>query len=211
MVYANPFLRMVVSGTLYNTEQFSWSLSFIQNTVAGDVPDDVPAGIVTALQVFHQGTDRISQYAKMNSVKLNLIGTDGRYARNDTVEHEYAPPISGSVSFAIVPQVALVVSTLTGFRRGLAHAGRFYLPLPGEGVDSTGAINPTFVLNTATAAATLIRACNTALGSSWSAGVVSDIGPGAERRITAVKVGRILDTMRSRRSSLVEDYREVAV
>lgn len=206
MTYVHPFLRLVVSGSLYTAETFSWGLSFIEQTTTPDAPDEVPPALLTALQTFWQGTSRISQYAQVTSVKLNLIGTDGRYANQETVEYEPTPPYKGSSSIAVAPQLSLVVSLGTAFRRGRAHAGRFYLPLPGEGPETDGRLHPNFASTTCAAAKAMLDAFNVALGPDWHLGVVSDLGAGSAHTVTTVRVGRVLDTLRSRRSSLAEDY-----
>jgi hypothetical protein len=42
--------------------------------------------------------------------------------------------------------------------------------------------------------------------AGWQVGIVSNIGAGAERAVTGVRVGQALDTIRSRRENVPEDY-----
>lgn len=206
MTYPHPFLRLVVSGSLYDTETFAWSLAFIQNTTTPTAPAEVPPALISALTTFWQQSGGISAFAKIRSVKLNLIGEDGRYANQQTVEYEPDPPIGGSAQVTIAPQLALVVSLGTAFRRGRAHAGRFYLPLPGTGLGTDGRLPANFTGTLAQTSRVMLDEFNTALGPDWRVGVVSDLGTGNAHRVTHVRVGRVLDTLRSRRSSLNEEY-----
>ena len=207
MAYKQNFLRLVVSGTLYNDEQFSWSLSFIQGIGGTEpAPDEVPPAVVSAITSFWRWPSLISKFANITSIKLNEIGLDGRYLNPETVVEEIEGGLVGVADSVIYPpQVALVVSLDTAIRRGRAHGGRFYLPLPGPTLVSAGTLSAADQLSYATQATSLIEQLNDAM-QPWQVGVVSDIGPGAQQRVTHVRVGRVLDTMRSRRRSLDEAY-----
>lgn len=208
MPYMTPFLRLVVSGSLYTAERFSWSMSLIPN-FANDplVPETVPPGIVDAVTTFHTNSAMsISQHAVLDLIKLNLIGTDGRYVnQGETVLEELDPPVPGPSGTQIPPQISLAITLGTGRSRGRAHAGRFYPPATGLAVQANGGISPTAQANAAGAAADLISSIN-AVSSEWVVGVTSDLGTGAQYAVTEVRVGKVLDTIRSRRSSIPEDY-----
>ena len=207
MAFKQNFLRLVVSGTLYNDEQFSWSLAFIQGAGGNEpAPDEVPAGVVSAIQTFWRWPSLISKFAQIDTIKLNEIGLDGRYVNPETVLEEIVGGIVGVADSVIYPpQVAIVVSLDTAIRRGRAHAGRFYLPLPGPVLSASGVLAAAEQEKYVDAATTMIEGLNNAL-QPWQVGVVSDIGPGAQQRVTHVRVGRVFDTMRSRRRSLDEAY-----
>lgn len=209
MAYAQNFLRLVVTGTLYNDEQFSWSCSFIQGSGGTEpAPDEVPAAVVAAITSFWRWPSLISKFAQIDVIKLNEIGPDGRYVNSDTVLEEIEGGIVGVADSVVYPpQTALVVSLDTAVRRGRAHAGRFYLPLPGATLSASGVLFAADQESYVDAATRLVEQLNDAL-QPWQVGVVSDIGPGAQHRVTHVKIGRVLDTMRSRRRSLDEAYVE---
>lgn len=206
MAYKQPFLRLVASGSLYTGEQFSWGLSLI-----ADFPTDnagfsaVPAGVRDAVASFHQQTSQAA--ARLTTVKLNLIGTNGKYASStDTTVYDYPTPVAGGGSGVVPAQIALAVSLVTGAKRGLASKGRFYIPVPIGTLGTDGLLPAATSASVASQAATLINAIHAGVGGDWRVGVVSDVGAGAQREVTSLRVGRVLDTIRSRRTSLPESY-----
>jgi hypothetical protein len=206
MPYSSKFLRLILTGHLYVTDEtFSFGLNFHPSSNLAP-PDDVPAGVVTACTKFWQTSSLISQGASLELIKLNEIGTDGRYTQDASVEHEMAPKLLGTgTSWSPPSQVAMVVSTRTAANRGRAHAGRFYLPIPGRPPVLDGMWAQGEQSELAKAAWTWITELNTAL-PGYQASVLSNLGIGAARPITHVRVGKVFDTMRSRRSSLDENY-----
>jgi len=209
MSYARPFLRLAVIGRLYDAEDFTFTVSLIQGPNGpAEPPSTVPPFIESALATFINGTPGlISSHAAIHSIKLNEIGTDGRYTSGTTVEDDLTVPITGGSSATPAPQVALVVSLRTAVSRGYAHSGRFYLPLPGTPVNGAdGRISIASASDAANGAAYFLSQLNEGFNDAWVAGVTSSVGVGKEHVITGVAVGRVLDTIRSRRSSLDEDY-----
>jgi hypothetical protein len=221
MSYLRPFLRLVAIGTLYGVEDFSFSMSLIRNTDTPSPPTEVPQGVITAFSTFWTAglgnIVPISDAASLATLKLNEIGTDGRYTRQETVFYDYPTPIKGAGSNHPAPQVALAVSLRTPIRRGRAARGRFYLPLPNVPVGGVGGAD----LYPGTISATnqgeyligvrnLCQAINDAV-DGYTIGVTSDIGPGTEQPVTHVAVGRVYDTIRSRREKFVEEHVEAAI
>ena len=207
MSYVRNFHRLVVSGSLHDTESFSWGLSLVSSLqTTGAVVATVPQGIIDAVVAFHATEGVSSSAAKIETIKLNEIGTNGRYVNQGaTVQYDLDPPAAGASSPHFPPQVALVVSLGTDVARGRAHAGRFYIPSPGASMETNGMIGPGWQGVVAAAAATMINAIN-ATESVLRVGIVSNLGIGAEHPVTSVRVGRVLDTLRSRRTSLDEGY-----
>lgn len=206
MAYPNQFLRLQVSGSLYTSEMWSWTLSLMPDFPGdNDGPETVPAGVISAVQTFHQATS--SANAKLETIKLNEIGTDGRYTKQVTVFHDFATPVAGGQSSApnFPPQVALAVTLRTAVRRGLASRGRFYIPAPGRLVQSDGRISAADATSTASAATALLNGLNTAL-PGWDPCVASRTREGDLRPVTHVSVGRVYDTIRTRRNGLLEEY-----
>lgn len=208
-MYPAPFLRLVVSGTLFTSETYSWGLSLVPTDPEGQVTFErfsvVPQTVIDALATFHVAAG-LSTAAKMTMVKLNEIGTDGRYTHSgSTTFHEWTTPVSGTGTPTMPPQVSQVVTLRTARTRGLAHAGRFYLPKLTGAIQNDGRLAVGEGENQAEKVRTLIGVLNgVALGHR--VGVASNQGDGAFEPVTHVEVGRVLDTMRSRRASLREDY-----
>lgn len=208
MAYPANFLRLVANGTLYTVERFSWSLSLIGNGVA---PTEVPPAVISAVTAFHGGQQVTSVPARLTDIKLNLIGTDGRYvSQTDTVQHDLPTPVQGTSGARHPAQIAQAITLRTGVRRGLASNGRFYLPLPAGELATDGRVEPVNAELLAEAAQTLVESLNAAM-DGWRVGVVSNVGAGAARPVTAVGVGRVLDTIRSRRSSIPEGHVELPI
>lgn len=207
MVYPAPFLRLVVSGTLYNTDIFSWSLSFARDFPdSGSLaPTEVPQGVIDAVSAFHD-TSLHASGAKLTMIKLNEIGTDGRYTnQGDTVLHEFETPLAGRSANTPPPQTALAITLRTAKRRGRAHAGRFYTPVPGYTLVN-GMLSSADQQAAAISATTMLNAVTAALPGSYRPYVMSDLGTGTMEPVTHVAVGRVLDTIRSRRNAFTEEY-----
>lgn len=214
MTYAFPFLRLVAQGTLFTSETFAFSMSLIGDGVSPppEGPTEVPAAIVTAFRTFWGTNGVIGNQAALRTLKLNHIGTDGRYTSDSTVEFDFATPYPVGPSLGAYPaQVSLAVSLRTDAARGRAHAGRFYLPAPSAGLQSTtGTISTSSQTVVGGAVKVLLEAINTAL-PEWRVGVTSKVGAGAQRPVTTVAVGAALDTIRSRRADVPESYYTVAI
>lgn len=204
MAYAEPFLRLVVSGSLFGVERFSYGMSLVTsfNNPPLDEPTEVPQAIIDALSAFHN-TANFPIACALDTIKLNLIGEDGRYVNQDTVLYEYETPVIGTASTAPPAQVAWAVTLGTAASRGLASRGRFFLPTPTVAIGADGRVSESAALARANQVAQLV-ADITAAVPGFSVGVVSNVGAGARRPVTHVEMGRVLDTMRSRRRSLDE-------
>lgn len=197
-------------GTLPGAEE--WSCGLRLRGAPGVTLNNDPAlltslaGVVSAYHA--RATTAISGRAVLTFCKLNLIETDGTYVEDMTYEHVYAGGISGGGNISLTPpnQVANVVSLRTAFARGPAHAGRFYLPLPAITVGTDGLI-PTAVRDGVKASSdTFIADLNNAAPNADVAVFSRKAGSPMNRLVTTTKVGRVLDTQRRRRRSMVEAY-----
>lgn len=194
-------------GKLPGSEQWSCGLRLAPES--GVTPTNDPAMLaaaVTAVQAFHTSADaKVGSVAKLSFVKLNLIGVDGRYVEDVTMETPIADVAGGGAS-TMPNQVALAISLVTGFSRGPAHRGRFYIPVPAVPVEATtGLIAAATATTIKGAAQTFVDALN-AIPNSYVAVMSRKFGSPAVRPVTGVEVGRVLDTQRRRRRSLAEQY-----
>ncbi len=211
MVYAHPFLRLVAIGSLYDTDTFSFSMALRRTIAAEPAPVVVPSGIITAFSVFwNHASVLISQHAVLETLKLNEIGPDGKYVNDDTVLYDYDPPVPGNSGANTVPQVSLAISLGTDAARGRAHAGRFYLPLPATEPDATGMMPANRVALYMAAAKELIEDINDSI-TGFRVAVTSNLGAGVERDVTNIRVGRVFDTIRSRRNAFDEAYQSADI
>lgn len=208
MAYPLEFLRLVAIGTIYASETFSFSMSLIHaGGPTPSAPDEVPEEIVDAFAEYFATTGLISSQARLTTLKLNLIGTNGRYVGDETVLYDYDPYVAGQVGQFVAPQVAYAVTLRTAKARGRAHAGRFYLPMPALNLDATGQISDLELQPVVVPTRDLVESINAAL-VPWRVGVTSNLGAGAQEPVTHLAFGRVLDTIRSRRTSIAEDYYE---
>lgn len=220
MAYPSHFHRLVLGGTLY-TETWNTSLS-----IAGDLPevsDTMLSNIAALISSWFTSTGLNSPYfyttTKLTEIKLNRIDTDGHYEDDVSQTWVYPTPLSGPATAAPgpAPQLTPVVTLRTAVERGRANRGRMYLP-PASGFanpSSDGRAVAADALRIANGVATLINSLRAAYVAQYGPGantgvvsVMSNIGAGAQQRVTRVEVGRVIDTMRSRRSSLLEDRQQ---
>lgn len=208
--FSAAHLYLQWGGKLPGNEQWSCGLRLI-NKGTGAVGDEAGmlAGAAAAVVAFHQraGT-AIGNNALLSVVKLNSINVDGHYSEPGTTQAIYADLPGGASGAGSFPnQVANVVTLTTGFSRGPAHKGRIYLPLPYFALGVGGTITAIAADAVSDSVDTFIADLNAVNAAKWEVGVMSrkKYAPGA-RRVTGNLVGRVLDTQRRRRRSLVEDY-----
>lgn len=149
----------------------------------------------------------------LTSIKLNRIGTDGRYADPVAMEKVYTPAVAGTASGNVAPQLTMVGTLRTRLERGRGSKGRFYMPPNATiaGISTDGRVTAVNAGVLAQAVATLVRNINSQYTAIGRVGVASDAGTGVFEHVTKVSVGRVVDTQRSRRSSFPEEYAHVTV
>jgi hypothetical protein len=216
MAYVTEFLRFVVIGSLYGIDKFSFSMSLIPDIDNETPPTTVPQALIDATSTFWttnlSGQAVTCKDAKIETLKLNEIGVDGKYTHDNTVLYDYPTPLSGIAGIQPAPQVALAVTLGTPIKRGRAAHGRFYVPIPGVTLLASpvvtgvaGTMDNGTQTSYANAAATYVNAINQAV-PGYRVGVVSDVGVGTYQPVTHVRVGRVLDTIRSRRNKFPEQH-----
>lgn len=172
---------------------------------------DVPAIAALIGVYFNAAGLHLHQDAQLFRVKVSAVGTNGLYL-TDPVEDEPAPGgVTGADAAVRHPnQVACVISTGTSTNIGRAVRGRYYLPLPADGINPDGRIDASRASGRATLAAGLFTGLNSLLeagtGDSSNISIMSSVGAGTTHGVTRVRVGRVLDTIRSRRNQLDENY-----
>lgn len=204
-----PHYYIQWGGKLPGNESWSCGLRMSSEDPALTNSTALALNIGNVVRNFHiNALAHINPNALLSFVKFNGISIDGTYASDETFETIYADVPGGGASTPVYPnQIALAVSLTTGFSRGAAHRGRFYLPSPSIEVETDGLILAADAVQVGTAVDSLIVALN-ALDAGMATAVFSrKLGAAAHRRITGNEVGRVLDTQRRRRRSLVEDYR----
>jgi hypothetical protein len=149
---------------------------------------------------------RIRDNVRLTDVRIydvNELGESGpprTQWKGDTVA-------TGGTTGHLPPQCALAVS-LNGVSRFSNERGRFYLPSPAVTAGTAGDIGAGTATDISNSAASFLSAVNTAMGGPKCA-VAST--KGTLTIVTSVRVGRVIDTIRSRRASLDEKYSNPSV
>jgi hypothetical protein len=218
MPYPAPFHRLVIGGKLY-TDDFNTTLSLIPTGGASlpAVSDDLLDAVATVVGSWFDdsigGTPPgigIITSCTLTYIKLNRIGTDGRYVDAETKEHVYDTPIAGSRNAFIAPQLTVALTLRGTNERARAGRGRMFMPPSSviTSIGSDGRMDAATVLDHAKGGLQLLSAIDDAYlaeGVSAVAGIASASGSGAFQGVAQVSAGRVVDTMRSRRNKLDED------
>jgi len=217
MAYPASFWKLVLIGGLWN-DIWNTTLSLIPpaDAIVGMGPvsqatcDDV-AGVVHDWWngIGGGAANTFSSGVSLTEIKLNRLDTAGHYQDDPTRQHVFVPTLFGASAQYPPPNTSVVSSLLTDATRGRGHRGRMYMPPYGDqgAVGSTtgtltAAKTDTYAANTAN----LITRLNTYGLAVFRVGVASKAGSGVFRPVTAVAVGSVVDTMRSRRNKDVEVY-----
>ncbi len=208
-MYADHY-RLTVRGLLGTVlaplEEFSYGLNLSRPLGldgVGNLIDDVVADVTA----FHGSVAAaIWNGAIVREVKLAAIGADGRYISEAAIAEVNIPGGMGGAAPQNPFQVALAISLGTG-QRGASKRGRFFLPTPNVGVGSNGLISVGAADQVRNAAQTFLNNLNNWPGlESNSPKVTIASIKGFNTDVTEVRVGRALDTIRSRRGGLPEAY-----
>ena len=221
MPYPGQFHRLVMIGTWY-TDQFNMTLNIVPSGLGelrmpavDETQLAAAAAVVGTWFPLSQGSPGMgfSEHAKLTSIKLNRVGPDGRYVDSIAREHVYSSPIAGPLSITPAPQLSLAVTLRTAIERGRGSKGRVYPPGGNwsNGVNADGRASTTQATGQANGMKALINPLNTLYSLIGRVGVASNAGAGRFEHVTHLDVGRVMDTIRSRRSSLVEDYQTVTL
>jgi len=225
MAYASSFHRLVLIGTVYND---TWNTTLSMVPVGSGLPA-VSSALLNAVAVnvgtwwpklvsaSPGGGASMHAVSKLVSIKLNRIGTDGLYMDPVAMESIYGSPIAGGFStLNPLPQVTTVATLRGTSERAHAGKGRMYLPPTRSAVEiaSDGRTSTTLAGDTARGVITLIKTivdAYNAQGVGAVAGIASRVGAGAFQNVAKVSVGRVPDTMRSRRNKQLEDPQTVII
>jgi len=213
-----PHCRIVFRGFFINTpEEWSFSLKWRKDLGGGQIMDieNIDAsgmlGAVTTLIASGLFNNRV----QCSGWRAYDIGVDGKMVGNPRiVEIATASQPKGTGPLLYPPQVSLT-ATMEGDNRGPARFGRFYLPGPAHAVGTDmrlTTVSQTSYLNAVGAFLTDVADAIDIPTSTARAELVnaSGIGAGAEQSVTKVRMGRVLDTIRRRRTSLLEEYTELS-
>lgn len=194
------------NGTIGTNEEFSHSLVVTESGAGSEAAllADIGtafAGAKAAHNIFSLLPDTTA-YSSVSAARILDLGTG---ALNAKVETALVHVGSGAASTALPPQCSLVVSLQGGAKaNGTPYRGRFHTPAPSKGSTESG-----YITTTAQAAwrdfwgkflddlASLPSLRTTRIWSRTD---------GLTVPIASIRVGRVIDTIRSRRTDLPEEY-----
>lgn len=179
-----------------------------------DQQETVAAGVADLLAPFHttifatSGFGLYGRSAYLDWVKVNSIGTDGKYVWPSTTVHDVAIPATGSGDGASWRD-SLAITLRTDRTRGRAHAGRFYPAgtTPHGLTAGSPYISSADATSAMNAAVTLINGINglDPAGDGSIGITVANVSAGwAEQpsglviAVSGVEVDRVLDTQKRR-------------
>ena len=152
-----------------------------------------------------------SNQVRMTGHKFNAVGADGKMlSATTTYRRERATPLLGTGSGMVPPQCSVALTLRTNVNRGLANKGRVYMPpVTATLLDAGGRLAQASTEFQAIEFAKLLTNLSNwagvdATNDYGKVCVMSKVRLGATRRVNAVDVGDLFDTMRSRRAQLKE-------
>jgi hypothetical protein len=224
-----PHTLLSFGGALYDQEQWTCGLRMKKGTRAfgigpgGGTWEQALTDVVADLRTFF-ASSLFNTSTKIDWVKINDIDEQGHYQDKSTTHVRLLSgtsganaQIKGTSTVLVAPQLSLAVSLLTDRDRGVGSRGRIFLPCPvvcATSIGSDGRLVENAVAATSPLAAsfkTLLNNLNNWPGPDASdtevavatQGGRSDPQP-ANVKVTAFRIGRVIDTMRSRRNALSE-------
>jgi hypothetical protein len=138
------------------------------------------------------------RYSKHGSDGRVLTDTAGAYLQADSAATK-AGTKTGATIYPL--QVALCVSLLSD-RAGSVGKGRFFLPAPGFALGADYRMSTADQVTTADAVESFLNA----LHVEGTTPLVVASSKGTRSEVQRFKLGRVMDTQRSRRSALLEGY-----
>lgn len=211
-------IRFVVRGIFGGTpEEWSTSCHFKRdNEGSGDasVHGDVNEGNVTSAVDAYFGSSLFASSVIVTDWRMYDIGTNGKMQGNGPLLHTYADfSVHGSGSpHRFPPQVALC-ATLVADDRGPAKFGRMYLPTPACNLDASGRVDDATIVIQAEGLTQFLKSVSDAIdlvGLNSSTALNVSTGPagsptGTKQEVDHIEMGHVLDTIRNRRKSLLEE------
>jgi hypothetical protein len=216
-----PHLRIQASGVLGPVggawEVFSYGISMADAEGYED-DEEYLSGLVDDLVAFHRRqASLIHVQARLTTVKVAAVLPDGKWQGGQPLYERNGnwPGGEGDVgtqNLPNAPQVAMAVTLRTDSNTPRTR-GRFYLPLPAVSTSGfSGLVDQAAASSVAGSAAQLVADLNNQGGIDTNGTrvvVASTFGP--RTPVTSVSVGRVLDTIRSRRNASAESYVQASI
>ena len=199
-----PTYDLITRGTLHGAESFSYSCAV---TGSGTLAD-AAAAAADANTAMHaaSGFDAVfDDGVAWVDILVNQIPDGGGVVIDSQIA---TAADAGSTTVGSLPnQCAVVVSKVTGFA-GSRNRGRMFLPpVANDKLTASGRLGST----TLTSLSNGITAWNNSLIGDGFTPVLVSPSQSANLVITTLRIGDVVDTMRSRRNALAETYTNISV
>ncbi len=201
------------AGTVGPVEEWSWAVKGSSRPTAGNTTDPLSLKAAADAGKAAYGAHLAGLFPSwvvLSRVRcsghveggLTMTNASGAYMQHDVTGNL---PGTGNGPVAYPLQTALVVSLISQ-RSGATGKGRVYLPPPALGLDGNFLLPQPGVSNVASKFGSFLVALRQEFGL---VDIVSSKGYASTVR--TVKVGRVLDTQRSRRGGLAEEHQGVVL
>jgi hypothetical protein len=204
---------LTIGGTSYgSTEEWQFGMRIIPEVVGQGPSQAQIDALATPITTFWNTAGIFMPTThSLTFAKLAPIGINGHYPEGEVAfEHVFAADPGPGGGPVYPAAVALCVSLMTAVPRGRGHAGRFYLPGPASAMTPDGRHSAGIPPAVNAAVRTLILAINGA-ADVGTVGVITSLGSGTSRVVTAVRTGVRPDIIRRRSRQQLEDYQTLAV
>jgi len=208
--------RFSFRGVFLNTpEEWSFGLHYKRDNPADDdahVGDINVGNVNDALAAFiqHSGSASFQPNVKATEWRAYEIGPDGKMENNPLLVDVTADNLVGIASLKYPPQCS-IVATFVAANRGPARFGRIYLPPLGTSVGTDLRLSDGDAGEIRESVTDFVKAVADSIDlelttSSELLNISEKPAPdGHKQTVDHIEVGRVYDTMRSRRRSMVED------
>lgn len=206
--YTAPHILITVQGDAWtSTETWQFGVRVIPTNVIVTDSDcqNLANNLAAPTQaMFTAAALKIGVTNRLMAIKVARINEDGHYPpdHNPGV-YTYPTPIAAPAGQAGLPQATMCVTLLTNLPRGLASRGRFFLPNTNLIPSGDGRITTVEADSIESLVRTWLLAVN-ASSEVDAIAVFSGLREGRTAVVNRIGVGRVIDTMRSRRRSLAE-------
>lgn len=203
--------RGVFTGT---PEEWSFGLHYSRDNPAesdAELGDIDQAAVTSAFEALIGAGSSVAfgPNVKATEWRAYVIGTDGRMEGNPLLVDVAADNITGVGSLKMPPQISTVV-TFVAANRGPARFGRIYLPPTAVALQTDLRLSDGDAGEIREGVTTFVKDVSDAIdlfetASSELLNISEKPAPdGTKQSVDHLEVGRVLDTMRSRRRSMVE-------
>jgi hypothetical protein len=211
MAYAAQHILVTLRGKQFTTAE-DWSFGLRLNVPSAPTQSDADLIAALAKTWITTANSGYSAQTTLTAVKVAPIGTDGKYVPAGIAYESFPTSAVGSYGSAVVhpPQIALAMSLQSAQPRGPVHQTHVFLPGPHFPLESGS--SPRIAVGLIGPVLANFRTMLVGISALYVGNVqVMSKKFGLAADVTNLRCGRVFDTVRSRRTSITEDYQSLAV